>query len=375
MKTTNSTFRKLVGTVAVVAATLLAPILSTAADTSKPLHLQNLATSETAHSLVWYPAESIATLEGKGFTDTPTTFSRLPSRARDEVTSMVWMLSGNTAGLALRFATDSTTIGAIWQGGQGMNHMARTGSNGLDLYEKTEGGWKFAGVGRPETTRSVSLLAKDRSTTQPTEYLLYLPLYERVPHLQLGLAPGAKVWPVPQREHKPIVFYGTSITQGGCASRAGMCHAAILGRWLDREVINLGFSGSGKSEPIMGKLLGEIDAALYVIEPLPNMTDEQVIERIPVLVRNIRQKRPEVPVILVENPLFRSESPRNLALRDALAQLQAEKVANLHLLPSHGQLDDLREDGTVDGVHPTDLGFLKMATAYEPLIRSLLKGD
>lgn len=335
---------------------------------------ESAATRETSSPLLWYDA-SLLRIEGRAYDDTPTTWSRLPARAQETVPSSVWWLSRNTAGLAVRFETDSTTIGAIWDGGQGMNHMAPSGSNGLDLYARQDGAWVFCGVGRPslKTTPTQALLTSDRPATM-TEYLLYLPLYAPVTELKIGIAPGARIAPAAPRPEgeRPIVFYGTSITQGGCASRAGMCHPALLGRWLDREVINLGFSGSGKMEPALADLVSEIDASLFVLETLPNMTTEMVKERVEPFVRTLRARHPRTPILLVENPLRDKKHPQNQALRAAFERLRAEGVTNLHCLPGEPQLAGL-ENGTVDGVHPTDLGFLRMAQYYHPVVKDLLE--
>jgi lysophospholipase L1-like esterase len=225
-------------------------------------------------------------------------------------------------------------------------------------------------VGRPLTTRTTATLAHDLPA-EPTEYLLYLPLYHDVTELRVGVEAGATLEPAAPRTTKPIVFYGTSITQGGCASRAGMCHPAILGRHLDREVINLGFSGSGKMEPQMAELVGELDPALFVLECLPNMTTEMVGERVAPFVEHLREVHPETQILLVENPINPTHNPGNAVLRKVFDGLVASGIKNLHYLAGEKLLAGV-ENGTVDGVHPTDLGFSRMAAAYEPVLRGIL---
>src|SRR5262249_47654418 len=158
-------------------------------------------------------------------------------------------------------------------------HMPATGVSGLDLYVKTEAGkWHWLAIGRPsKQSNHVSLVSGLPAGKH--EYLLYLPLYNRVSSVEIGLAKDQKLEkaePRPAERQKPIVFWGTSITQGGCASRPGMVHTAILGRRLDRPVINLGFSGNGKMEPEMADLLAELDPAVYVLDCLPNLTAAEV---------------------------------------------------------------------------------------------------
>jgi lysophospholipase L1-like esterase len=330
------------------------------------------ATSQPSSDLLWYDAKEL-TIEGKGWADTEAFYRRLPARAKDVVPDAVWSLSKHTAGIAVRFVTNSPRIAATWDGGGAMNHMAATGNSGLDLYARRDGQWVFCGVGRPNTEKTTADVAKGLGTER-TEYMLYLPLYNGTAELQIGIEPGATLATAPPRpaeQARPIVFYGTSITQGGCASRTGMCHAAILGRWLNREVINLGFSGAGKMEPALVDLLSELDPAVYVLEALPNMTTELVRERIQPSVRRLRQARPDTPILLVESPLHPDTNPGNPALREAFNALKQDGVKNLYYLEGKDQLAG-PENGTVDGVHPTDLGFYRMAVAYRPMLERIL---
>jgi len=320
----------------------------------------------------WRDAHDLL-LEGKGWTNTAAPYQRLPARAEELVPDAVWNLSHHTAGICVRFTTDSPRIAATWDGGGAMNHMAATGNSGLDLYRRTDKGWKFAGVGKPRESQTTAVLAR-HLPTEPTEYLLYLPLYHAVTELKIGVTPAAEITRATKRPSRPIVFYGTSITQGGCASRAGMCHPPILGRWLDREVINLGFSGAGKMEIALADLLGEIDAAVFVLECLPNMTTDMVRERVVPFVLRLRESRPTTPVLLVENPIHPATTPGNKELRKCFDQLQVHDPRNIHYLMGASLLAG-RENGTVDGVHPTDLGFSRMARGYKPTLKRILESS
>lgn len=330
-------------------------------------------------SLVWYDAK-LLTVEGKGYTDTEGFWERLPERAKGKVPPAVWGLSKHTAGLCVRFVTDATTIAASWDGAVKlrMNHMALTGSAGLDLYYREGRSWKYAATGRPRDEATTQVLVGEWPGRPlppgEREYLLYLPLYHPITDLKIAVPPEARLTPAaprPRARTAPIVFYGTSITQGGCASRAGMCHTAILGRWFDRPVINLGFSGSGKGEPEMAELVAEIPAAVFVLEPLPNMNVQQVRERLPVWIETLRRAHRRTPIVLVMNPLKAEGDEQNRALAEVYQNARRKGVKQLYLLPARPQLAG-RENGTVDGVHPTDLGFLRMADAYAPLLRQIL---
>ncbi|MFN7138895.1 MAG: SGNH/GDSL hydrolase family protein [Limisphaerales bacterium] len=335
-------------------------------------------------NLVWHDVRTLP-IEGKGWTDTRNFYDRLPARAQKVVRAPVWELSQNSAGISARFVTDATTISARWtlrKEQLGLPHMPASGVSGLDLYVKESDGWRWVGAGRPRQTRTNEVELCKNLLPGKREYMLYLPLYNGVTSVHLGVPRGASFAPGEVRKTKPLVFYGTSILQGACASRPGLAYPAILGRKLDRAVINLGFSGNAFSEPELAELLSELDPALYVIDPLPNMQAPAVLEKLPPFVKRLRKAHPTIPIVLVENIqytdafLVRSRHERytssNAALRQVYEQLTADGVKNLHYIPGDELLGPDGE-GTVDGTHPNDLGFIRMAEKMEPVLRSLLR--
>ncbi len=336
----------------------------------------------------WYDVRSL-TVEGKGWSSTKAFFDRLPAKAEGVVRPPVWDLSHDSAGLCVRFTTDATSLQARWTVTSkqlAMPHMPATGVSGLDLYVKTERGpWRWVAVGQPQDASTSTMTLVSGLPEGKRKFLLYLPLYNGVSAVQIGIPDDRKLEkgaPRPSSHRSPIVFYGTSITQGGCASRPGMTHTAILGRRLERSVINLGFSGNGLMEPEMAALLSELDPAVYVLDCLPNMTAELVTERVEPFVRTLRKARPSTPIVLAEDrtysnaPLVPEPFERNrtsrAALKSAYEHLIASGVRNLHYLPGETQLGDDGE-GTVDGSHPTDPGFFRMAEAFGKVIEPLLR--
>ncbi|MEM9017450.1 MAG: SGNH/GDSL hydrolase family protein, partial [Verrucomicrobiota bacterium] len=226
-----------------------------------------------------WPAEALASR-----------FDRLPAKAETVVREPVWNLSRHSSGQLFRFTTDASEIKfeyRVTNDKLDMPHMPATGVSGLDIYGlDTDGKWKWVSVARPTAKHTIhtveGLLPGRRS------YQVYLPLFNGLEMVRVGVPEGAEFLPIAPRKEKPIVFYGTSITHGACASRPGMTHPAILGRRFDYPIVNLGFSGNGRMEPEVGALLAEIDAAVYVIDCLPNMNGEQVAERTEPLVRQLR---------------------------------------------------------------------------------------
>ena len=258
--------------------------------------------------------------------------------------------------------------------------MPATGVSGLDLYARDkQGRWRWLGFVSPTAAKLKVRLAEG---IEPggREYLLYLPLYNGVESLEVGLAPQASFRPLAPRA-KPIVFYGTSITHGGCASRPGMAYPAIVGRHLERPVVNLGFSGSGTMDPEVGALMAELDAAVYVIDCLPNMGADTVAKRTEPLVRQLRAARPKTPIVLVEDRTFTNaalipsrrqhHAASRAALRAAYQRLKAAGVEGLVYVEGEHLLGDDGE-AAVDASHPTDLGMLRMAEALEPVLKPLL---
>lgn len=331
----------------------------------------------------WHDVRDM-TVEGKGWADTAKFFHRLPDKVQGVVRLPVWNLSTRSAGICARFVTDADRIAARWKLTMSrlqLNHMPATGVSGLDLYIRHEGRWQWIGVGRPTDLHVNQDILAESIPDGFHEYLLYLPLYNSVDSVELGLPPGAELRDAPPRppaKAKPICFYGTSIVQGGCASRPGMTHSAILGRKLDWPVINLGFSGNGQMEIELAQLLGELDVAVYVVDCLPNMTADMVDERVQPFVETLRRLRPQTPIIMVENIAYQAGAflpearkryqVKNAALRKVYQHLLADGVSNLSYVPCEALLGN-DGDATVDGTHPTDLGFYRFAQALEPVLR------
>lgn len=347
----------------------------------------NMVTRDAQGELAWYDLNKIG-VEGQGWPETSAPYTRLPAKARRKVRQPVWDLSRHAAGLCVRFATDADRICADWtlaNENLAMDHMPASGCSGLDLYVRSgRKGWRWLGVGRATAVQNRTTLAGGLPAGK-REYLLYLPLYNGLKRARLGLPVGATLARVAPPTDSPVVFYGTSIVHGGCASRPGMAYPAIIGRRLDTAIINLGFSGNGLMEPELAALLAELDASCFMLDPLPNNDLAGVEERTAPLVRTLRAAHPSTPIVLVENVIYEychlnasaaaDLAAKNAALRRICKGLQREGLKGLTLVPGKGLLGRDGE-GTVDGVHPTDVGFVRMAAGIAPAIRKvLLEGD
>ena len=348
-------------------------------------------------NIIWYnPAKSpIDMIEGKAWSDDnkDNLYSRLPYRAKDTVRKEVWNLSKNSAGLVIRFKTNANNITVKYQteGGLQMQHMPATGVSGVDLYSVDTSGnqfWIAAGRSMSDTIiiyRYKGINPNNQYINQGMEYRLFLPLYNTVKRLEIGIAEDKSFRFLTKRKLKPIVVYGTSIAQGACASRPGMAWTSILSRKLDIPVINLGFSGEGKLEKEMIELISEIDAQIYILDCLPNMTaprftDEEVENKIINAVNFLKSRHPDTPVILVEHDgysdgemrpeRFKQYNDINKAMRIAFGKMKLKSVKNIYLLTKDNiNIDD---DCQVDGIHPNDLGMYRYAEAYIKLIKKVI---
>jgi len=332
--------------------------------------------------VVWHDVREWG-IEGRAFADTEGYFDRLPARAKGIVPPSVWSLSHDTAGMSVRFEADAPILYVryrILNASLAMAHMPAVGVSGLDLYAEHEKRWHFLAHLGPA---SQNIAARFKPTILPGRraYQINFPLYNGVTSFEVGTPAGAAFAPIAPRKAKPVVWYGTSITQGGCASRPGMAFPAILARRLDRPHVNLGFSGSGKMEESVMRFLVEIDAAVFALDCLANMSAEQVRERVEPGVRIIREKHAKTPILLLE-----SRNWQNALLAEGLMKLEREKAVelkraydtlrdagaeNLHYCAAD---DFLGSDGeaTVDGSHPTDLGMMRYADALEPVLREII---
>lgn len=362
---------------ATAAAAAAAAVAPTAAARAKPVE----------PPLSWHDVTTWG-VEGRAFGDMERKrwFDRLPAVADGKVTAAVWSLSRDSAGMMVRFKTDAE---AIWTNytllKERLNgaNMTPIGASGLDLYARDDAGkWRWVGVARPDK-KVVRQEIIGGLKPGLREYAVYLPLYNGIENLSIGVPPAAKFESLAPRTEKPIVFYGTSITHGASASRPGMVHTAILGRRFDRPVINLGFSGNGRMDAAVGELLVKIDAAVFIIDCLPNMGAALVRERTIPLVTQLRAAHPNTPIILVEDRRYtnvwiqpkrdQGHTENHAALREAFEKLKADGVKGLSYIPGDDLLGSDGE-GATDGSHPSDLGFVRQSDVMEPVIRAALVG-
>lgn len=346
-----------------------------------------LVNSLLLSSQVVYHEASEFPLLGKITSETETRYERLPAHLKDNVSRLeIWMLGKNTSGLAIRFNSNSTSISAKWEvlKNVSMNHFTETGIKGLDLYAWENNKWQFVNTARPIGKKTEQEIISNM-TSKEREFMLFLPLYDGLVSLSIGIDSLSTI-KAPQINlpitNKPIVVYGTSITQGGCASRPGMSYTNILTRWMNQEFINLAFSGNGQLDYEIAEVMASRnDAGMFVLDFIPNVTEEKIRNRTQHFISIIRKKNPETPILLVESVIFPHAvfdtstddnlSLKNAALRGEFEQLKNLGDNNIYYLRTDNLLGDDGE-GTVDGVHLTDLGFQRFAKVILHKIESIL---
>ena len=346
-------------------------------------------TPTIADGIAWYNAQNWP-VENKGWNDTARYFARLPGRAEGVVTGSVWGLSQHSAGELVRFRTNAPAIRVkfrLYSANLAMTHMPATGVSGLDLYaldknDSDSGTWKWAACTQPKNQEdNVELIGGMNPVMR--DYMLYLPLYNGVDALEIGVPEGAEFHAVLPRTDRPILYYGTSIAHGGCCSRPGNTFTAMLSRRLDVPVLNLGFSGSARMEPELGELFAELDPVLFVLDASPNMNAALIDQRGVNFVRILRDKHPDTPILLVEDRVYSNswiipgKAEANRTNEEALKRVYNHFIAagdkNIYYLSAENLIgEDMDNDSTMDSSHLNDLGMFRMTDSLEKVIRPIL---
>ena len=331
-------------------------------------------------------------IEGQAWPkETANTYDRFPARAEKDLNPNVWNISHSSAGLYIKFKTDASSLVIRYKvkGDLAMSHMPATGVSGLDLYALDPNGkWCLApgsfSFKDTITYRYSNIKVSAGFPGRSYEYRLFLPLYNAVSWLEIGVPAGNAFNFMPLSKEKPVLVYGTSIAQGGCASRPGLAWTAILQRALDRPLVNLGFSGSGLLEKSVIDLMAEVDAKIYVLDCMPNLIsfpDQEIEKRLLASVQSLKEKHPLVPILLAEHSGGNVDglldtgknagySRVNKVLNQAYSKLITAGTKNVYLLTNKEIGFDI--NSTVDGLHPNDVGMEKYAGAYEKAIRAII---
>lgn len=311
-------------------------------------------------------------------------FCRLPLEYVDKINDGVKMLAWHTSGVQVRFRSNANQIALSSQLRElsEMSHMPLSGNSGFDLYVGEGTRKKFIKSLRPSFHHeSIEQLAISDNCCQMREWTLYFPLYNGVNSVKIGINKGATIEPPSSFTiGKPVVFYGASITQGGCVSRPGNSYTAQICRWLDADMINLGFSGSALGEEDIAKIVTSIDSSIFVFDYDANAPDiEHLKNTHKPLFNFIRQSKPNLPIIIISMASIDNNKKKFYERRDVIKQtyLNAKNNGDERVWFVDGETlfgNEDRDACTVDGCHPNDLGFYRMAKNIYPYIKKAFSG-
>ena len=339
-----------------------------------------------AQKTVYHDASKL-TVIGKAV-ETTNSFTRIDTSCYRFNDKVIDDFACHSTGLAVLFATDSPFIKARWQTSpaNASENMTAIAQKGLDLYIRQDGEWVFAGVGRPDMAKGpdfdrhegtiVKAMAPGRK-----ECLMYLPLYDRLDSLFIGLADGSYIEPLENPFRHRIVIKGSSVTHGLAASRPGMSYVARFGRDNGLYCFNLGFSGKSKLQKEYAEYLADVEADAFIFDAFSNPSAETIHENFDRFVDIIRASHPETPLIFMQTERRESrnfdtwredfESRKQAAAVEEIKE-RMKHDRHIYFIPSDDFLGD-EHIATSDGSHPTDLGFTYMLESISPKIRRILR--
>ena len=307
-------------------------------------------------------------------------FCRLPENVARKVSEGVLYLHANTAGGRVRFKTDSPYIAILAKMNTDgiMPHFAFSGSAGFDMYEKTSNGENYIKTFMPpiEMRQGYESIV-ELGEKKLREITINFPLYSEVSELYVGLDENAAVMEAsPYINEKPLVYYGSSITQGGCASRPGNSYQAIISRRFNLDYINLGFSGSAKGEDEMTYYISSLEMSMFIYDYDYNAPSAEHLRTThEKLFKAVRAAHPDIPIIIMSRPSYLF-TPLVKERYEIIERTYKNAVSsgdkNVYLLNGETLMSLCKNDGTVDGCHPNDFGFASMAQAVGDVIEKIL---
>lgn len=307
-------------------------------------------------------------------------FIRMPEEVAKSTSEGVFELNKHSAGGNVRFTADCTsmafrvefsTVGRI-------PNMAMTGSAGFDIYEKIDGKWRYSRTFVPPMDVEFEFESVLNFCPGKREYQINFPLYSGLKKFEIGFTSDVKIEKPGERKiKKPVVFYGSSITQGGCASRPGMSYEAILARRFDFNYINLGFSGSAHGEQSVAQYIASLDMSAFVLDYDHNaFSPEELKQTHEPFFKTVREKHPELPIIMMSRPkyyLSEEEKERRSVVEETYKNAVAKGDKNVYFLDGRQLTKQAEGEETCDNCHPNDLGFMCMADAVSDVFKKIIK--
>lgn len=310
------------------------------------------------------------------------TFRRMPEDVAKSVSEGVYFLHTHTAGGRIRFQTDSDYIAINADLGpySFSPHGSGTGTAGFDIYITENGQQEYLRTFIPpmEPTGRFESYVTYVERSGMKELTINFPSYAPVRQVLIGLQKSAKLLPPkPYKYEKPVVFYGSSITQGGCASRPGNTYVSTVCRYLDTNYINLGFSGSAQGEDTIANYIKDLDMSVFVYDYDHNAPEPEDLQRTHKRMFDIiRKHRPELPIIMMSKPNYRlgpKGKKRLEIIRATYEAALADGDKNVYFISGPELMEIAKNEGMVENTHPNDLGMFSMAQAVEKVLKKILR--
>ena len=335
--------------------------------------------------IVWLDAKQYPfAIHGVTYDNDGGRYLRMPDGIAQSVSWAVGILNDNTSGGRVRFRTNSSFIGihAVMKNPPPFSHMPVSGKSGFDIYRKlaNEESYAYYHSFVPPFGMTDGYSSGFVTDCSEAEYIINFPLYDNVKELYIALKKDALISPPsPYKYKKPIVYYGSSITQGGCASRPGNSYQAILSRRLDADFINLGFSGSCLAEDPMCEYLASLDMSVLVCDYDHNAPDPEHLQKTHFhLYETIRKAQPELPILFLSAPCILLKKDQFTERRSIIYHTYQTALdngdKNVYFIGGEELFDgECWDSCTVDGTHPNDLGFYRMAMRIEETLKIMLE--
>ncbi|MDD7986607.1 SGNH/GDSL hydrolase family protein [Lentisphaera marina] len=338
------------------------------------------------NGIIWYDVKSPPfKLEGFAWFKDEQIFKRLAKFPSQPIRIHVENLAYHTAGGQAHFQTDSSKIliRAKLSNKSNMYHMPSTGQSGFDIYSGAPGHQLYLKTSRFKLNQTQVTSELFKGNPKLRNFVINFPLYNGVKSLEVGIKAGSQITaPLPRKNKGKILVYGTSITQGGCAARPGLAYTNILSRRLDYEFINLGFSGNGRGEPELAKLIQEVEDKTMIILDYEANANEGIKNTLENFIDIIREKHPTIPLLIISR-ILPADAIHNKVKYEKLQSLsdfqkslvtQKKKFGdkNIYFLDGKSLLGEHAHEATVDGTHPNSYGFMIMAENIQPTIEKIL---
>ena len=304
-------------------------------------------------------------------------YVRMPREFAESVNDSIKWLNGHTTGGRVRFVTDSPYIAVKVQvsGESKFSFFSLTGIMGCDVYS----GKQYYGTIIPpmDTTTEYENIINIPNPAE-REYTINMPIYSCVHKMYIGIKEGSTLKPADDYQiTKPIVFYGSSVTQGGCASRPGNAYPSQIGRELNADFVSIGLAGSAKGEEEMANYIASLDMTAFFFDYDYNAnSSEHYKETHEKFFKIIRAAHPELPIIMTTRPK-KHLTPQEAQRIDVMLETYNNAVAagdkNVYYIKGTDLLDDsIAEAALIENTHPNDCGFASMARVMGNKLKEVL---